>query len=108
MRLRRSALEARKLWITTWTSTLNTSPHKDLVKMFKLWDEHSEKASQIADWENLKEKLDFLKIAFRKNWGFQRSVDYTKKHDIYRQNYCGCIYSDTYPWGRREAPIHKK
>ena len=107
MRLRRSAEEARKLWITTWTSTLNTSPHKDLVKMFALWEEHSEKASKIADWEELKEKLDFLKIAFRKNGWFQRSVDYTKKHDIYRQNYCGCIYSDTYPGGRRPAPSKK-
>lgn len=107
MRLRRSALEARKLGINTWTSTLNTSPHKDLVKMFRLWDEHSEKASVISNWSELKEKLDFLKIAFRKNGGFQRSVDYTKKHDIYRQNYCGCIYSDTYPGWRRPAPTKK-
>ena len=107
MRLRRSALEARKLGIETWTSTLNTSPHKDLVKMFKLWDEHSEKSS-LLDGEELKDKLNFLKIAFRKNGGFQRSVDYTKKHDIYRQNYCGCIYSDTYPGGKREVPANRK
>lgn len=48
-------------------------------------------------WESLKNKLEFLKIAFRKNGGFQRSVDYTNEHDIYRQNYCGCVYSDTFP-----------
>lgn len=48
---------------------------------------------------NLKKNLDFLKIAFRKNGGFQRSVDYTNEHGIYRQNYCGCVYSDTYPNG---------
>ncbi len=96
MRLQRTALEANKLWITYWTSTLNTSPHKDLDKMFALWDKHS-----------LKNKLDFLKIAFRKNKWFERSVEYTKKHNIYRQNYCGCIYSDTYPGGRRPAPKNK-
>lgn len=89
MRLRRSALEAKKLGIKYRTSTLNTSPHKDLEKMFTLGDKHS-----------LKENLDFLKIAFRKNGGFQRSVDYTNKHNIYRQNYCGCVYSDTFP-GRK-------
>jgi len=91
MRLERAAYEAKKLWITYWTSTLNISPHKDLWKMFKLWDKHS-----------LKENLEFLKIAFRKNKGFERSVEYTKKHNIYRQNYCGCIYSDTYPWGKQQ------
>jgi predicted adenine nucleotide alpha hydrolase (AANH) superfamily ATPase len=56
MRLERTALEALKLGITQWTSTLNTSPHKDLEKMFSLGDQHS-----------LKNKLNFLKIAFRKN-----------------------------------------
>lgn len=87
MRLRKTAELARELWITYWTSTLNTSPHKDLEKMFSLWDKHS-----------LKNNLEFLKIAFRKNWGFERSVEYTKKHGIYRQNYCWCVYSDTFPW----------
>jgi len=91
MRLDRTAQEAKKLWIVYWTSTLNTSPHKDLEKMFTLWDKHS-----------LKKNLDFLKIAFRKNKGFERSVEYTKKHNIYRQNYCGCIYSDTYPGGKQQ------
>ena len=86
MRLERTSLEAKKLGIKYRSSTLNTSPHKDLEKMFKLWDKHSKKQS-----------LEFLKIAFRKNKGFERSVEYTKKHKIYRQNYCGCIYSDTFP-----------
>lgn len=86
MRLKRSALEAKKLWIKKYTSTLNTSPHKDLDKMFRLWDLH---------WEE--HGLEFLKIPFRKNKGFERSVEYTKKHDIYRQDYCGCYYSDTFP-----------
>lgn len=92
MRLKRSAFEAEKLWIKYWTSTLNTSPHKDLEKMFQIWDKYSDK------FEVNKEKLQFLKIAFRKNKWFERSVEYTKKHKIYRQNYCGCIYSDTFPW----------
>jgi ribonuclease HII len=90
MRLKRTALEARKLWIKYWTSTLNTSPHKDLEKMFSLWDKYSKPSSNLNrfPWEGIEQKLEFLKIAFRKNKGFERSVEYTKKHNIYRQNYC--------------------
>lgn len=86
MRIEKSAMLARELWIDNYTTTLNISPHKDLDKLFKIGDKYWE----IYD-------LDFLKIAFRKNKWFERSVEYTKKHDIYRQNYCGCIYSDTFP-----------
>ncbi len=92
MRLSRTAIEAEKLWIKYWTTTLNVSPHKDLEKIFKIGEKYSDKIKVNN------EKLEFLKIAFRKNKGFERSVEYTKKHKIYRQNYCGCIYSDTYPW----------
>jgi len=99
MRLERTALEARKLGIKYWSSTLNTSPHKDLEKMFSLWDKWSiNETFDNNSWKILKEKLDFLKIAFRKNDWFKRSVEYTNKHNIYRQNYCWCIYSDTFPW----------
>lgn len=87
MRLKRTAIEAEKLWITKWTSTLLTSPHKDIVKLFDVWDKYSL-------WKN----LEFLKIAFRKNNWFLRSVEYCKNHNIYRQDYCWCIYSDTFPW----------
>lgn len=103
MRLERSALEARKLWIQYWTSTLNTSPHKDLDKMFNLWEKWSiQETIDPKTKKSLQDKLEFFKIAFRKNKWFERSVEYTKKHDIYRQNYCGCIYSDTFPGGKQQ------
>lgn len=136
MRLERTARLAREMWIQKWTSSLNNSPHKDMEKMFHLWDKWSnnsrfspmseltdEERKQAAEvlWVSVEEfmlngdkltkdsvhkNMDFLKIAFRKNGGFQRSVDYTKEHDIYRQNYCGCVYSDTFPG--REKPGAKK
>jgi len=81
MRLQRTALEAQKLGIKYWTSTLNTSPHKDLKKMFELWDKWSQPhPNPLLQGEGMTQKLEFLKIAFRKNWGFQRSVDYTKMY----------------------------
>jgi len=86
MRLEKTAILAKEMWIYNWTSSLNISPHKDLNKLFEIWDIHS-----------LKNNLNFLKIAFRKNKWFERSVEYTKKYNIYRQNYCWCIYSDSFP-----------
>ena len=107
MRLERAALEARKLWIKYWSSTLNNSPHKDIEKMFILWDKWSSKETFDKEKNTgLKDRLDFLKIAFRKNKWFERSVEYTKKHGIYRQNYCWCIYSDTFP-GWKEQFLKK-
>lgn len=107
MRLERAALEARKLWIKYWSSTLNNSPHKDIEKMFILWDKWSSKETFDKEKNTgLKDRLDFLKIAFRKNKWFERSVEYTKKHSIYRQNYCWCIYSDTFP-GWKEQFLKK-
>jgi predicted adenine nucleotide alpha hydrolase (AANH) superfamily ATPase len=82
MRLELSAQVAAEQGCNIYTSSLNTSPKKDLEKIFKLWDHAGEKYN-----------ISFLKRAFRKNNGFNRSVEYTTQHDIYRQKYCGCIYS---------------
>jgi len=133
MRLERTARLAREMGISKWTSSLNNSPHKDMEKMFDLWEKWDKRTTQqqhltdderkqaseilwisidelIENWDiseteikkdSIKKNLEFLKIAFRKNWGFQRSVDYTNEHDIYRQNYCGCVYSDTFPGSPR-------
>ena len=82
MRLTKTAELAIKLWINYWTTSLNISPHKDLTKLFKIWAKLDKKYV-----------LNFLSLAFRKNSWFERSVDYCKKYNIYRQNYCGCIFS---------------
>ena len=104
MRLEKTANLAREMGIRKWTSSLNNSPHKDMEKMFALWEKWDKKIDTSESAK--KEKLEFLKIAFRKNWGFQRSVDYTNEHNIYRQNYCGCVYSDTFP-GREKKWVKK-
>lgn len=82
LRLERSLKEAKKLWIKYWTTTLSISPHKDLEKIFIIWEKYNKNNSQ-----------EFLFIDFKKNDWFKRSIDYTTKHKIYRQNYCWCVYS---------------
>ena len=82
MRMMVSAKLAHRLHIPLYTSSLNTSPKKDLEKLFKMGHKYGEKYG-----------VEFLDIPFRKHGGFEKSVEYTREHDIYRQNYCGCIYS---------------
>jgi predicted adenine nucleotide alpha hydrolase (AANH) superfamily ATPase/nicotinic acid mononucleotide adenylyltransferase len=82
MRMMVSAKLAARLKIPLYTSSLNTSPKKDLDKLFKMGHKYAEKYN-----------VEFLDIPFRKHGGFAKSVEYTTEHDIYRQNYCGCIYS---------------
>lgn len=38
-------------------------------------------------------KVKFLVSDFKKNNGYKNSIELSKKYDLYRQNYCGCIYS---------------
>jgi epoxyqueuosine reductase len=82
MRMYVAAKLAKKLKIPFYTSSLNTSPKKDLEKLFTMGHKYA-----------LKYGITFLDIPFRKKWGFEKSVEYTREHDIFRQNYCGCIYS---------------
>lgn len=82
MRMYVAAKLAAKLKIPYYTSSLNTSPKKDLEKLFVIGKKYAERFH-----------LEFLDIPFRKRGGFEKSVEYTREHGIYRQNYCGCVYS---------------
>ena len=37
--------------------------------------------------------INYLVSDFKKKGGYLKSIEYSKKYDLYRQNYCGCIYS---------------
>lgn len=62
-----------------FTTTLSISPHKN-----------SKIINQIGAQINNKM---FLPCDFKKKDGFKKTIDLAKKHNIYRQNYCGCLYS---------------
>jgi predicted adenine nucleotide alpha hydrolase (AANH) superfamily ATPase len=40
-----------------------------------------------------KHRIDFLAADFKKKDGFKKSVEMSRKYELYRQNYCGCLYS---------------
>lgn len=82
MRLREAARIAKKGGFDYFTTTLSISPHKD-----------SQVINQIG--RKLEEEFDvkYLYSDFKKKNGFKRSVELTQEYDMYRQDYCGCVFS---------------
>lgn len=64
-------------------TTLTVSPHKNYAVI-------SEIGNDIA----LKYGLSFLDRDFKKKDGFRRSIELSKQYGLYRQNYCGCCFSE--------------
>ncbi len=81
-RLEKTAQLAKKLHFDYFTTTLSISPHKNSKWIFEIG-------------HNLEEQygVKFLKADFKKRNGFKSSVILSKYYGMYRQNYCGCIFS---------------
>ena len=65
-----------------FTTTLTISPLKNAHKLNEICEELGEKYGVF-----------FLPSDFKKKEGYKRSIDLSKQFELYRQNYCGCIYS---------------
>ena len=82
LRLRETALVARKLKFDFFATTLSISPYKN-----SLWlNEIGEKLATQYD-------ANYLYADFKKNNGYKRSIELSKEYNLYRQDFCGCIYS---------------
>jgi predicted adenine nucleotide alpha hydrolase (AANH) superfamily ATPase len=77
-----AARKAADLQIAMFTTTLLISPHKDVHVL-----------EQVGREKGGLYGVSFLAEAFRKKDGFRESVNLSKEYGLYRQNYCGCIYS---------------
>lgn len=64
------------------STTLTISPHKD-----------PDLINSIGSETALRHGLVWIEKIWRRNNGFLRSVTESKRLNLYRQNYCGCIYS---------------
>ena len=65
-----------------FTTTLSVSPYKN-----------SKWINEIGRNLEKKYKIKYLPSDFKKKDGYKRSIELCKKYCLYRQNYCGCIYS---------------
>ena len=73
-------------------TTLSISPHKDAVFI-------NETGKQLAAQYGVK----WLTADFKKKGGYQRSIVLSREYDLYRQNFCGCVYSKQAAEQRNDA-----
>ncbi|MDE6781427.1 MAG: epoxyqueuosine reductase QueH [Ruminococcus sp.] len=81
-RLEMSAQKARQLDSDFFTTTLTISPHKDCAFINQCGAEISRKYG-----------VEYLYSDFKKHDGYKHSIELSRQYNLYRQNYCGCIYS---------------
>ena len=82
LRLRRTALVAKEKGFDFFTTTLTISPMKDSQVL-------NEIGIRISDEVGVK----WLPSDFKKKEGYKRSTELSKEYDMYRQDYCGCVFS---------------
>lgn len=82
LRLRKTAALAEQLGMDYFCTTLSVSPLKN-----------AERLNEIGLSLAKEYKVDYLVSDFKKKNGYQRSVELSKEYKMYRQDYCGCIYS---------------
>jgi hypothetical protein len=80
--LRATARMAREMGIPFFTTTLTISPHKD-----------SERILGIGRDAGAEFGVGFLGENFKKRDGFKRSLELSRNLALYRQEYCGCRFS---------------
>lgn len=82
MRLRKTAQEARKRGFDLFTTTLSISPMKNAAKL-----------NEIGEKIQEEEGVSYLFSDFKKKNGYKRSVELSGEYGMYRQDYCGCVFS---------------
>ena len=85
VRLDYTARKAKKLGFEYFGTTLTVSPHKNSNQINTL-------GGIIANKYN----LNFLYSDFKKKDGYKKSIELSKEYNLYRQDYCGCLYSKNY------------
>lgn len=82
LRLYATAQKAVELGIGRFASTLSVSPHKRKAAV----DEAGRKAASEYG-------VEYVATDFKKKEGFKRSVELSRGLGLYRQDYCGCLFS---------------
>lgn len=82
LRLRKTAELARKSGQDYFATTLTISPLKNAAKLNEIGERLSEEY-----------QVPWLPSDFKKKNGYKRSIELSAEYDLYRQNYCGCVYS---------------
>lgn len=92
LRLEAAARVAKARACDYFTTTLSISPLKNAAAL-----------NQIGEGVGEKWGVPYLPSDFKKKNGYKRSLELSKEYGLYRQDYCGCVYSKEESRRRKEA-----
>ena len=73
---------AKEYGFDLFSTTLTVSPHKN-----------SDVINEVGNRISKNVGVEFLAGNFKKQDGYKKSIELSKKYNLYRQNYCGCRFS---------------
>lgn len=82
LRLEETAKVAKENNFDFFATTLTLSPYKK-----------TDWLNEIGENLSNKYQTSYLYSDFKKKNGYKRSIELSKEYNLYRQDYCGCIYS---------------
>ena len=82
LRQRKAAEYAKEHHFDYFTTTLSVSPHKNAAKL-------NEIGLRLAQEYG----IPYLVSDFKKKGGYLKSIELSAEYQLYRQDYCGCVYS---------------
>lgn len=82
LRLEESAIAAKSGGFDYFTTTLSISPQKDSAVLNAI-------GKEISDIHG----IPYLYSDFKKRGGYKRSIELSAQFHLYRQNFCGCVFS---------------
>lgn len=82
LRLQKTAEKAQEGNYDYFCTTLSISPHKDAALLMEIGEELA-KTFGVA----------YLPSDFKKKNGYKRSIELSAEFSLYRQDYCGCVFS---------------
>lgn len=92
LRLSYTAKTAKEKGFDYFATTLTISPLKN-----------AQLINEIGESLGEKFKVKYLCSDFKKKEGYKRSIILSKEYNLYRQNYCGCIFSKA---ESEKTPLH--
>lgn len=94
LRLRKTAEYAQSNGFDYFSTTLSISPYKVASWLNEIGMELETQMRREMEEEGVGEKVPiFLFSDFKKKNGYKRSIELSEEYGLYRQDYCGCIFS---------------
>ena len=81
LRMYETAKKAKDLGFAYFGTTLTVSPHKNSTII-----------NEIGEHISGYLKISYIYGDFKKNDGYKKSIEFSKIYNLYRQDYCGCLY----------------